>query len=101
MSSSEALKLFRKIQIFLVALCLKHMGFIHSDLSMEILRYRLIGPLSHAVLTETLQAANSKVKHSMDSDTHWAPNLLLCQGSYNDVILRELSAVMMRKGCRP
>lgn len=28
-----------------------------SDLTMEIVRYRLIGPLSHSVLAETLEAA--------------------------------------------
>lgn len=28
-----------------------------SDLTMEIVRYRLIGPQSHSVLTETLEAA--------------------------------------------
>ena len=31
--------------------------FYCSDLTMEIVRYRLIGPLSHSVLTETLEAA--------------------------------------------
>ncbi|XP_041892005.1 ribonucleases P/MRP protein subunit POP1 [Corvus kubaryi] len=33
-------------------------GIAISDRSMEILRYRLIGPLSHSVLTETLKAAS-------------------------------------------
>ncbi|KAJ7397821.1 Ribonucleases P/MRP protein subunit POP1 [Pitangus sulphuratus] len=33
-------------------------GIAISDRSMEILRYRLIGPLSHLVLTETLKAAS-------------------------------------------
>ncbi|NXX31048.1 POP1 protein, partial [Nicator chloris] len=33
-------------------------GVVISDRSMEILRYRLIGPLSHSVLTETLKAAS-------------------------------------------
>lgn len=28
-----------------------------SDLTMEMVRYRLIGPQSHSVLTETLEAA--------------------------------------------
>ncbi|XP_067094443.1 ribonucleases P/MRP protein subunit POP1 [Osmerus mordax] len=32
-------------------------GIVLSDLTMEIVRYRLIGPLSHSVLTETLEAA--------------------------------------------
>lgn len=34
-----------------------YVGFPYSDLTMEILRYRLIGPLSHSVLTETLVPA--------------------------------------------
>lgn len=29
-----------------------------SDLTMEIVRYRLIGPLAHVVLTDTLQPAS-------------------------------------------
>ncbi|NXX17663.1 POP1 protein, partial [Podargus strigoides] len=33
-------------------------GIVISDRTMEILRYRLIGPLSHSVLTETLKAAS-------------------------------------------
>ncbi|KAJ7337995.1 hypothetical protein JRQ81_010521 [Phrynocephalus forsythii] len=33
-------------------------GIMISDLTMEIVRYRLIGPLSHCVLTETLKAAS-------------------------------------------
>ncbi|NXC49557.1 POP1 protein, partial [Penelope pileata] len=33
-------------------------GIMISDQTMEILRYRLIGPLSHCVLTETLKAAS-------------------------------------------
>nr|XP_056710449.1 ribonucleases P/MRP protein subunit POP1 [Euleptes europaea] len=33
-------------------------GIVISDLTMEILRYRLIGPLSHCVLTEALKAAS-------------------------------------------
>ncbi|XP_054841114.1 ribonucleases P/MRP protein subunit POP1 [Eublepharis macularius] len=33
-------------------------GIMISDLTMEILRYRLIGPLSHCVLTEALKAAS-------------------------------------------
>ncbi|NXJ74075.1 POP1 protein, partial [Trogon melanurus] len=33
-------------------------GIVISDRTMEILKYRLIGPLSHSVLTETLKAAS-------------------------------------------
>ncbi|NXH18837.1 POP1 protein, partial [Bucco capensis] len=33
-------------------------GILISDRTMEILRYRLIGPLSHSVLTQTLKAAS-------------------------------------------
>ncbi|XP_053105779.1 ribonucleases P/MRP protein subunit POP1 [Hemicordylus capensis] len=33
-------------------------GIVISDLTMEILRYRLIGPLSHCVLTEALKVAS-------------------------------------------
>lgn len=32
-------------------------NFFGSDLTMEIVRYRLIGPQSHSVLTDTLEAA--------------------------------------------
>ncbi|CAL8286971.1 unnamed protein product [Merluccius merluccius] len=35
----------------------KSTGILINDLSMEIVRYRLIGPRSHAVLTEALEAA--------------------------------------------
>ncbi|KAA0702550.1 Ribonucleases P/MRP protein subunit POP1 [Triplophysa tibetana] len=37
-----------------------------SDLTMEIVRYRLIGPLAHMVLTDTLQPANEWPNHSQD-----------------------------------
>ncbi|NWH29492.1 POP1 protein, partial [Chloropsis hardwickii] len=48
-----------------------------SDRSMEILRYRLIGPLSHSVLTETLKAASVQTEMA-DSETElnnwWVEN---------------------------
>ncbi|XP_066532885.1 ribonucleases P/MRP protein subunit POP1 [Hoplias malabaricus] len=45
-----------------------------NDLSMEILRYRLIGPLSNAVLTETLlPATNSEVGATASSSDFWWP----------------------------
>nr|XP_031359601.1 ribonucleases P/MRP protein subunit POP1 [Lonchura striata domestica] len=43
-------------------------GITISDRSMEILRYRLIGPLSHSVLTETLKAAPVQTEMA-DSET--------------------------------
>ncbi|KAI4881778.1 hypothetical protein NFI96_011476, partial [Prochilodus magdalenae] len=43
-----------------------------NDLSMEVVRYRLIGPLSHAVLTETLLPATiSKVDTKVTSPFWW------------------------------
>ncbi|XP_042320868.1 LOW QUALITY PROTEIN: ribonucleases P/MRP protein subunit POP1 [Sceloporus undulatus] len=43
-------------------------GIVISDLTMEILRYRLIGPLSHCVLTEALKVASAHTeKDSKDS----------------------------------
>ncbi|XP_033836821.1 ribonucleases P/MRP protein subunit POP1 [Periophthalmus magnuspinnatus] len=43
------------------------------DLTMEIVRYRLIGPLSHTVLAETLEAATSckNVDSSVQSSLWW------------------------------
>ncbi|XP_020793062.2 ribonucleases P/MRP protein subunit POP1 isoform X2 [Boleophthalmus pectinirostris] len=43
------------------------------DLTMEIVRYRLIGPLSHTVLTETLETATSckNVDSSVQSSLWW------------------------------
>ncbi|KFP32232.1 Ribonucleases P/MRP protein subunit POP1, partial [Colius striatus] len=43
-------------------------GIVISDRTMEILRYRLIGPLSHSVLTETLKAASLQTEMA-DSET--------------------------------
>uniref|UniRef100_A0A8C9F1Y4 POP1 homolog, ribonuclease P/MRP subunit n=1 Tax=Pavo cristatus TaxID=9049 RepID=A0A8C9F1Y4_PAVCR len=40
-------------------------GIVISDQTMEILRYRLIGPLSHSVLTETLKAASIQTVRTM------------------------------------
>lgn len=34
-----------------------HLWMCFSDLTMEIVRYRLIGPQSHSVLAKTLEAA--------------------------------------------
>ncbi|KAJ7413257.1 hypothetical protein WISP_91770 [Willisornis vidua] len=52
-------------------------GIVISDRSMEILRYRLIGPLSHSVLTETLKAASVQTEMA-DSETElnnwWVEN---------------------------
>ncbi|XP_060756098.1 ribonucleases P/MRP protein subunit POP1 isoform X2 [Neoarius graeffei] len=45
-----------------------------SDLTMEILRYRLIGPLSHSVLTEILvPATECENKMKMTSSPFWWP----------------------------
>ncbi|XP_066481384.1 ribonucleases P/MRP protein subunit POP1 [Tiliqua scincoides] len=52
-------------------------GIVISDLTMEILRYRLIGPLSHCVLTEALKVASVHTElDSADSDIHswWTEN---------------------------
>ncbi|CAK6438912.1 unnamed protein product [Pipistrellus nathusii] len=46
-------------------------GIVISDLTMEINRFRLIGPLSHAVLTEALQAA---AVHTEGEDTENTPH---------------------------
>ncbi|XP_067146454.1 ribonucleases P/MRP protein subunit POP1 isoform X3 [Apteryx mantelli] len=52
-------------------------GIVISDQTMEILRYRLIGPLSHSVLTETLKAASLQTEMA-DSETElnnwWVEN---------------------------
>lgn len=44
-----------------------------NDLTMEIVRYRLIGPQSHTVLAETLEAATccKKLKKSLHSSLWW------------------------------
>lgn len=43
-----------------------------SDLTMEIVRFRLIGPLAHLVLTDTLHAANEEALRGVcvDADLH-------------------------------
>ncbi|XP_074841774.1 ribonucleases P/MRP protein subunit POP1 [Carettochelys insculpta] len=52
-------------------------GTVISDLSMEILRFRLIGPLSHCVLTEALKAASIQTEMA-DAETElnnwWVEN---------------------------
>uniref|UniRef100_U3J445 POP1 homolog, ribonuclease P/MRP subunit n=1 Tax=Anas platyrhynchos platyrhynchos TaxID=8840 RepID=U3J445_ANAPP len=52
-------------------------GVVISDRTMEILRYRLIGPLSHCVLTETLKAASLQTEMA-DSESElnnwWVEN---------------------------
>lgn len=44
-----------------------------SDLTMEIVRYRLIGPQSHTVLAETLEAATDCDVSVIISSTELAP----------------------------
>ncbi|XP_056619103.1 ribonucleases P/MRP protein subunit POP1 isoform X1 [Triplophysa dalaica] len=44
-----------------------------SDLTMEIVRYRLIGPLAHLVLTDTLLPANED-KETVEPSGFWWPN---------------------------
>ncbi|KAM6171305.1 ribonucleases P/MRP protein subunit POP1 [Erethizon dorsatum] len=46
-------------------------GIIISDLTMEINRFRLIGPLSHSILTEVLKAASV---HMGEEDTEETPH---------------------------
>uniref|UniRef100_A0A9L0TL34 POP1 homolog, ribonuclease P/MRP subunit n=1 Tax=Equus caballus TaxID=9796 RepID=A0A9L0TL34_HORSE len=46
-------------------------GIIISDLTMEMNRFRLIGPLAHAILTETLKAASV---HTEGEDTEKTPH---------------------------
>ncbi|KAK1806740.1 hypothetical protein P4O66_005246 [Electrophorus voltai] len=47
-----------------------------SDLTMEIVRYRLIGPLSHSVLTETLLPATGvEVDDKMAASPFWWPEV--------------------------
>ncbi|XP_006859252.1 PREDICTED: ribonucleases P/MRP protein subunit POP1 [Chrysochloris asiatica] len=46
-------------------------GIVVSDLTMEMNRYRLIGPLSHSVLTEALKAA---AVHTGEEDTEKTPH---------------------------
>ncbi|XP_037659279.1 ribonucleases P/MRP protein subunit POP1 isoform X2 [Choloepus didactylus] len=46
-------------------------GIIISDLTMEMNRYRLIGPLSHSILTEALKAASV---HTGGEDTEKTPH---------------------------
>ncbi|XP_065126684.1 ribonucleases P/MRP protein subunit POP1 [Paramisgurnus dabryanus] len=43
-----------------------------SDLTMEIVRYRLIGPLAHLVLTDTLQPANEDKETAEPSGFWWS-----------------------------
>ncbi|XP_067393163.1 ribonucleases P/MRP protein subunit POP1 isoform X1 [Emydura macquarii macquarii] len=52
-------------------------GIVISDLTMEILRYRLIGPLSHCVLTETLKTASVQTEMAgaeMEFNNWWVEN---------------------------
>uniref|UniRef100_A0A8B9BBG0 POP1 homolog, ribonuclease P/MRP subunit n=1 Tax=Anser brachyrhynchus TaxID=132585 RepID=A0A8B9BBG0_9AVES len=51
-------------------------GVVISDRTMEILRYRLIGPLSHCVLTETLKAASLQTMADSESELNkwWVEN---------------------------
>ncbi|XP_048214411.1 ribonucleases P/MRP protein subunit POP1 [Perognathus longimembris pacificus] len=46
-------------------------GIIISDLTMEMNRFRLIGPLSHSILTEALKAASV---HTEEEDTEKTPH---------------------------
>ncbi|XP_038568148.1 ribonucleases P/MRP protein subunit POP1 [Micropterus salmoides] len=48
-------------------------GIVMNDLTMEIVRYRLIGPLSHCVLAETLEAATDcdEMSKSLPSSFWW------------------------------
>ncbi|XP_030638970.1 ribonucleases P/MRP protein subunit POP1 [Chanos chanos] len=49
-------------------------GIVISDLSMEIVRYRLIGPLSHTVLSETLEpATDCDAESKSKSCAFWWP----------------------------
>uniref|UniRef100_A0A8C0EZF0 POP1 homolog, ribonuclease P/MRP subunit n=1 Tax=Bubo bubo TaxID=30461 RepID=A0A8C0EZF0_BUBBB len=64
-----------------------------SDRTMEILRYRLIGPLSHSVLTETLKAASLQTEMA-DSETElnnwWVEN---CKDSEKVSLHQHQSAI--------
>ncbi|KFU96263.1 Ribonucleases P/MRP protein subunit POP1, partial [Chaetura pelagica] len=68
-------------------------GIVISDRSMEILRYRLIGPLSHSVLTGTLKAASLQTEMA-DSDTErnnwWVEN---CKNSEKVSLHQRQSAI--------
>ncbi|NWI22539.1 POP1 protein, partial [Sula dactylatra] len=68
-------------------------GIVISDRTMEILRYRLIGPLSHAVLTETLKAASLQTEMP-DSETElnnwWVEN---CKDSEKVSLHQRQSAI--------
>ncbi|CAN9514059.1 unnamed protein product [Ophioblennius macclurei] len=46
-------------------------GIVINDLSMEIVRFRLIGPQSHSVLAETLEAATGCDNKSQPSSLWW------------------------------
>ncbi|KFV90094.1 Ribonucleases P/MRP protein subunit POP1, partial [Eurypyga helias] len=68
-------------------------GIAISDRTMEILRYRLIGPLSHSVLTETLKAASLQTEMA-DSETElnnwWVEN---CKDSEKVSLHQRQSAI--------
>ncbi|KFZ61506.1 Ribonucleases P/MRP protein subunit POP1, partial [Antrostomus carolinensis] len=68
-------------------------GIVISDKTMEILRYRLIGPLSHSVLTETLKAASLQTE-MVDSETElnnwWVEN---CKDSEKVSLHQRQSAI--------
>ncbi|XP_074997493.1 ribonucleases P/MRP protein subunit POP1 isoform X3 [Calonectris borealis] len=68
-------------------------GVVISDRTMEILRYRLIGPLSHSVLTETLKAASLQTEMA-DSETElnnwWVEN---CKDSEKVSLHQRQSAI--------
>ncbi|XP_029958080.1 ribonucleases P/MRP protein subunit POP1 [Salarias fasciatus] len=57
-------------------------GIVINDLSMEIVRYRLIGPQSHTVLTETLEAAPGCDDKSQPSSLWW-PQHCMDEGNMN------------------
>uniref|UniRef100_A0A3Q2PV85 POP1 homolog, ribonuclease P/MRP subunit n=1 Tax=Fundulus heteroclitus TaxID=8078 RepID=A0A3Q2PV85_FUNHE len=50
-------------------------GIVINDLTMEIVRYRLIGPQSHSVLTDTLEAATvcDAGRTELESSSPWWP----------------------------
>ncbi|XP_034029730.1 ribonucleases P/MRP protein subunit POP1 isoform X2 [Thalassophryne amazonica] len=74
-------------------------GIVINDLTMEIVRYRLIGPHSHSVLTETLEAATicDEMDNAQPSSLWWPE---LCKDDAKKKLHQQQADVFhILKGC--
>ncbi|MBN3308477.1 POP1 protein, partial [Amia calva] len=70
----------------------KTTGIVISDLTMEILRYRLIGPLSHCILTDTLRPATDLAGATVSSCFWWPEHCM----NDNNMLLHHQQADMFQ-----